>query len=359
MAPMKTLADAPHDHTTADGTGVLTNDEHDGYQEIAEIAAPSTPAANKARLYAKDKAGTTELFYKNDAGTERDLSASGASGGTPALTLGTANTPGAAATFIRDDDTILTFDATVPVTQAFADAAAVGAATVAARRDHKHGMPATPALDPHGFAAHTGAIDPVATIRWQPRVDGAAAATTGTGTTSTIASSAIFQNATGATSGGTAKTRSFHGSSAGGANGVARLRRGQVELHAFQNTAQRIYMYFTNENPAGEPSNTARHIGIRVTDGTTYFSTADNTTEQTTDISAFLTLTNTLNAFVFTFDGTTAKCYVNGTLAATHATNVPGTASGVSIDFCGYIVSTESVSKTIEYGDWAAEIAPL
>lgn len=37
------------------------------------------------------------------------------------------------------------FDATDPSTQAFGDAAAVGTAAVAARRDHKHAMPATPA----------------------------------------------------------------------------------------------------------------------------------------------------------------------------------------------------------------------
>jgi len=86
-------------------------------------------------------------------GVVRKASAGGASGGTPALVLGTANTAGVATTFIRDDDTILAFDATVPVTQAYSDAAATGAATVAARRDHKHGMPAaggasggTPAL---------------------------------------------------------------------------------------------------------------------------------------------------------------------------------------------------------------------
>jgi hypothetical protein len=43
------------------------------------------------------------------------------------------------------------FDATSPSTQAFGDSAATGTATVAARRDHKHGMPAssgaTTALD--------------------------------------------------------------------------------------------------------------------------------------------------------------------------------------------------------------------
>jgi hypothetical protein len=40
--------------------------------------------------------------------------------------------------------TPLTFDATSPSTQAFGDAAAVGAATTAARRDHKHAMMAAP-----------------------------------------------------------------------------------------------------------------------------------------------------------------------------------------------------------------------
>ena len=45
---------------------------------------------------------------------------------------------------MRRDDTILAFDATAPTTQAFSDAAAVGSATVAARRDHKHAMMAAP-----------------------------------------------------------------------------------------------------------------------------------------------------------------------------------------------------------------------
>jgi hypothetical protein len=75
-------------------------------------------------------------------GTWAAVSGGGASGGTPALTLGTANSAGSSGTFLRDDDTILVFDATVPVTQAYSDAAAAGSATVAARRDHKHGMPA-------------------------------------------------------------------------------------------------------------------------------------------------------------------------------------------------------------------------
>lgn len=39
------------------------------------------------------------------------------------------------------------FDATVPSTQAFGDAAATGSAAVSARRDHKHAMPATPTVE--------------------------------------------------------------------------------------------------------------------------------------------------------------------------------------------------------------------
>jgi hypothetical protein len=65
-------------------------------------------------------------------------------GGTPGLTLGTANTAGSSAHFLRVDDTILAFDATSPSTQAFGDSAAVGSATVAARRDHKHAMMSAP-----------------------------------------------------------------------------------------------------------------------------------------------------------------------------------------------------------------------
>jgi hypothetical protein len=83
--------------------------------------------------------GTTPeaiLFGMSDGTT----GAGGLAGGTPALTLSTTNSGGAAGTGVRTDATIAAFDATVPVTQNFGDAAATGSAGVAARRDHKHGM---------------------------------------------------------------------------------------------------------------------------------------------------------------------------------------------------------------------------
>lgn len=47
------------------------------------------------------------------------------------------------------------FDATAPSTQAFGDSAATGSATVSARRDHKHAMPAAPTISGLGGVAST------------------------------------------------------------------------------------------------------------------------------------------------------------------------------------------------------------
>jgi hypothetical protein len=64
--------------------------------------------------------------------------------GTPAIVLGTAAAAGSIDEAIRRDSTIVAFDATNPVTQAFGDAPDPGNVATAARRNHKHGMPANP-----------------------------------------------------------------------------------------------------------------------------------------------------------------------------------------------------------------------
>lgn len=48
-----------------------------GYIELSEIAAPSSPAADKLLLYAKDDGGVTKGYIKNSAGTETPLGGSG------------------------------------------------------------------------------------------------------------------------------------------------------------------------------------------------------------------------------------------------------------------------------------------
>lgn len=77
-----TVSTADHDHTASAGDGgVLTNDEHDGYSEYAEIGAdPATPPANTLRLYALDKAGVSTLYYVTDDGTIYELPTLGSGG---------------------------------------------------------------------------------------------------------------------------------------------------------------------------------------------------------------------------------------------------------------------------------------
>lgn len=56
---------------------VVGNIKTSGYYEIAEIAAPSTPSSGSGRIYEKTDG---ILYFKNDAGTEYDLTASGLGG---------------------------------------------------------------------------------------------------------------------------------------------------------------------------------------------------------------------------------------------------------------------------------------
>jgi len=69
--------------------------------------------------------------------------------GTPGFTLTTANAAGSSNSTVRSDASLLSFDETVPVTQAFSNSAATGSATVASRRDHVHGMMARPVVQTH------------------------------------------------------------------------------------------------------------------------------------------------------------------------------------------------------------------
>ena len=57
-----------HDHTSADASGPMTDDEHDGYSLYDEISAPGAPAANKGRLYSVDRGGYTTLEWVDSAG---------------------------------------------------------------------------------------------------------------------------------------------------------------------------------------------------------------------------------------------------------------------------------------------------
>jgi hypothetical protein len=102
---------------------------------------------------ARNRPATGSNFDNTGSGSSSDntqdaldelfaLIAAGEPFATPAIVLGEAAAAGVATTVIRSDATVAAFDATVPVTQAFSDAAATGSVAFAARRDHRHGMPA-------------------------------------------------------------------------------------------------------------------------------------------------------------------------------------------------------------------------
>lgn len=52
------------------------------FMDIGEIATPANPSANVGRLYVKDVAAVTTLFFRDPAGTETDLLAAGAGANT-------------------------------------------------------------------------------------------------------------------------------------------------------------------------------------------------------------------------------------------------------------------------------------
>lgn len=115
----------------------------------AAVVGVATVAARRDHRHAMPSFGTPVSIAIGDAVTDgvavtiarSDHHHGAPAFATPAIVLGTAAGAGAATTLIRSDATIVAFDATVPTTQSFGDAAAAGSAAVAARRDHRHGMP--------------------------------------------------------------------------------------------------------------------------------------------------------------------------------------------------------------------------
>jgi hypothetical protein len=85
------------------------------------------------------------------------------------------------------------------------------------------------------------------------------------------------------------------------------------------------FLFGSSNNIYTDATTTDRHYGFMVEDGTLYASNGNNTTQTRTDISSGITLTswNTYTAIFTT--GVNCKFYVNGTLKATHTTNLPTT----------------------------------
>lgn len=124
-------------------TGSVTRNQYAFSSSTSGAATSSATFGSGAfGVFIESSSGAQALVVIGNAGA---AGGGTVSFGTPALTLGTSNAAGAASTVIRTDATILAFDATTPSTSTLGGAGSVGAATVAARRDHVH--PVTGALD--------------------------------------------------------------------------------------------------------------------------------------------------------------------------------------------------------------------
>lgn len=167
---------------------------------VADLPVLQASGASHAAGVAPDPGATpgTAKFLREDA-TWVTPPGAGASGGTPAVVLGSSAAAGAASTFVRTDDTIAAFDGTVPATIAFGQSAATGAATKAARRDHGHGMAANPVMVASGGSHAAGlAPDPGSTAGTTRFLrEDATWQTVGTGTT-TQQDAAFVVNVSGA-----------------------------------------------------------------------------------------------------------------------------------------------------------------
>ena len=92
----------------------------------AEIVVGATPGGELGGTWA---APTVDAIHSGSAHP---------TGGTPAVVLSTAAAAGVSANFLRVDDTLAVFDATLPTAEAFGDTGlATNGAAIAARRDHR------------------------------------------------------------------------------------------------------------------------------------------------------------------------------------------------------------------------------
>lgn len=99
----------------------------------------------------------------------------------------------------------------------------------------------------------------------------------------------------------------------------------RLMVHGFVTGTNGVQTFGTGANMYnGGTAYTSRHLGFRIAGTTVYATNANNTTETTTDITASVTLTNTPQDWMWIFTtGTNCKFYWNGTLLATHTTNLP------------------------------------
>jgi hypothetical protein len=130
----------------------------------------------------------------------------------------------------------------------------------------------------------------------------------------------------------------------------------------FQKAAnQDSFMGFHTTDLAAIPADAtdvAVHTGFYVQDGTLYASNANGSTQTKTEITG-VTLTNA-NGYEMVYDaGNSVKFYINGTLRATHTTNLPPTtADAVYLVFGTTLVVDNTDSNIYLYNGFVLRVDP-
>ena len=101
--------------------------------------------------------------------------------------------------------------------------------------------------------------------------------------------------------------------------------------------------------PSTSGAYTTKHAGfiITVNSGTViiYASNATGSVQTKTDVTGSYTITNNLRFRTVVTSGTDVKFYINGTLVATHTTNLPSGAQTTSPYLCGMLLTNTSAQN--------------
>lgn len=290
-------------------------------------------------------------------------------GGTPALTLGTANAAGSASTAIATDATIAAFDGTAPASSAPGDAAATGVAAVAARRDHKHAREAWGGAvdigaETFGAAAAAGATGKVADaghVHAMPANPAPGFATPsialGSAAAAGAASTVIRSDATIAAFDGTTPAAETFG--AAGATGSAAFAARRDHVHAMPAdptgkplglTGATAATRYVGATTSGAPISGTFAVGDYIIDqsGKVWICTTAGTPGTWTQVSGGLTnpMTTTGDIIIGNPGSTPARLAVGGANTVLHGGTTPAYSAVVEGDLSLSDVTTANATTT-------------
>lgn len=299
--------------------------------------------------------GYAPLSNGDGTSTWGAVSGGGVTYGTPAIVLGMAAAAGSIAEAIRRDSTIIAFDATVPVTQASADAAATGSAAVAARRDHRHGMPTLGGGGATDYAT-TAVIYDDLYYSSTAFVYSGGITQIASGTGANTSGAASGQGHPGVVNVATGTTATGRCGLGGGSVrlGADALTFGVVLRPGALSTSGQRYTIWAGLNNSGSGDG-AEGVHFRYSDnvnsGNWQAVCRNGGTETAIDTGVAAAASWTKLGFTVNAAGTSVEFFINGTSVGTITTNIPtaSTTTGQPINVIKSVGTTSSVTEVDAY----------